>query len=65
MRMIFSRIALKDIFVRLKTCNKGQIYQRQSDLAISGGVYSHAYAKFHENKTLAKISEFTVYGISY
>ena len=51
--------------MRLKPCNKGQIYQRQSDLAISGGVYSHAYAKFHENKTLAKNSEFTVYGISY
>ena len=36
------------------------INKRQSDFAISRGFYFHEYAKFRENKVLAKISEFTV-----
>ena len=43
------------------------ISNQQRGIAISRGFYfretSHINAKFHENKTLAKISEFTV--VSY
>ena len=70
---LFSQMALKDIglFATFKIRDKGMIYlyisQRQSDLAISRGfIFSKlliAYAKFRENKVLAKISEFTVCAI--
>ena len=37
------------------------IYSKQrSDFAISQGFYFHETSQFRENKTLAKISEFTV-----
>ena len=60
-RILFSRIALKHIF---STLNSRQgawityISKLQCDFSNSWGFF--AYAKFRENKTLAKISEFTV-----
>ena len=70
-RNLFSRMALKDIFATLKFRDKGMIYPDQSTAKWSCHftrvLFSRnfayktlAYAKFRENKTLAKISEFTV-----
>ena len=61
-RTLFSGIALKDIFTTLKIrAWLTYISKRQIDFDISRGFYIHeTYAKFCENKTLAKISEFTV-----
>ena len=62
--ILFSQIALKDIDLRATENLRDQgittISTRQSDFAISRGLYFHATAKFRESKTLAKISEFTV-----
>ena len=66
MRILFSRIALKDIFVTLKIETRTwftYISKRQSDLAISRGFYFHETLQmrsFAKNETLTKISEFTV-----
>ena len=62
-RILFSRKALKDIFVTLKIRDFGMIYLHQKRtkefFAISRGFYLRE-TLFLENKTLAKISEFTV-----
>ena len=63
-----SRKASKDVFATLKYVTETlvcYISKRQSDIAISHGFYffkiltMHTH-KFSENKTLAKISAFTV-----
>ena len=66
-RILFSRIlALKVIFTTLKNRDYGMIYLYQkTDRMISpfreGYIFTNfTYAKFRENSTLAKISEFTV-----
>ena len=51
--ILFSRIALKDKFATFKIRNL-DMSKRQSVFAISRGLI------FHENKILAKSSEFTV-----
>ena len=62
-RNLSSRIALKDIFATLKFMTKAcfnYVNTRQSDFVISRGFYYLETSKFLENKTLAKIIEFTV-----
>ena len=66
-RILFSRIALKDIFSDVKNS------QQKQDLAISindrmilpfreGFIFTKtSHPKFRENKVLTKISEFTVF----
>ena len=57
-------MALKDIFATLKIRDKGMIYlsTTKGSRHFTRVLFSRnfAYAKFRENKTLAKISEFTV-----
>ena len=64
-RILFSRIALKDVLVIWKFVTKARftyINKRQSDFAISRGVCFHEkYAKLRENKVLAKI--FRIYSM--
>ena len=68
-RMLFSRIAFKEIFncYVIYYVIFGMIYQHskgQRVLAISLGYFflrNSASAKFRENQTLAEFSEFTVY----
>ena len=57
-RILFLRIALKDIFVMLEIT---YISKRLVILAFCEDFIFTKYAKFRENKTLSKISEFTVY----
>ena len=65
-RRIFSRKALKDIFGTFKICDLDMIYLHQLStewFRHFGRVlfsWNSATSKFSENKTLAKISEFTV-----
>ena len=54
--MLFSPIALKDIFAMLNIRAWNIIYLHQSDFA---------WVAFCENETLAKVSEFTVYEPMY
>ena len=61
--ILFSRIVLKDIFAMFGIHRAFFTYicKQQNEFSISRGFYFHkTYAKFRENKTLAKISEFTV-----
>ena len=58
---------LKDLFAMLKICDKGMIYLHQLTTRVihpfrEGFIFAKTFAsaKFHENKTLAKIFEFTV-----
>ena len=67
-RILFLLIALKDIFATLKFVTRaGFTYmsKRQSDFCHFARVLflrKFAHEKFRENKTLMKISEFTVHG---
>ena len=62
--ILFSQIALKDIFTMLKFASWAcftYISKLHSDFAILRGFYFHeTYAKFRENKNLVKISQITV-----
>ena len=66
-KILFSRIALKDIFAMLEIRHLCMIYVYQLTTELSSHLArplisrNFAYAKFRENKTLAKILEFTVY----
>ena len=68
-RISISRMALKDIFATLKIHDKGKIYTYQSTtewsrhftrVLLSRNLACICESKFRENKSLAKISEFTV-----
>ena len=65
-RILFSRIALKDIFSMLKNCDFGLINLHQKRTKrfryFAWVLFSRnsVAGKFRKNKTLAKISEFTV-----
>ena len=67
-RILFLQIALKYIFVTFKICDKGVIYLYQKKTEwlhqfvriLFSRNFAYANAKFRENKTLAKISKFTV-----
>ena len=63
-RILFSQIALKDIFVTLKIHDYGMIYIYRHDRVVSAFreyLIFTKLRKFRENKTLAKNSEFTVW----
>ena len=65
-RILFSRIALKHIFATLNKnlCQGRDLLMSVNDRVISPicgeFIFTQLSAKFRENKTLAKISEFTV-----
>ena len=59
--ILFSRIALKDILATFKIRNLGMIYLYISKIRRDfAKVYFHETSHLRENKTLAKICEFTV-----
>ena len=70
-RVLFSRTVIKDIFAMLQICDNGKIYlyhlTKEQFCHFAGILFSQnfAYAKFCKNKSLTKISEFTVHMQSY
>ena len=61
-RIVFSRIALKDILVMRKFATKMSINDRVVLPYREGFIFTKLRTKFRENKVLTKNSEFTVYG---
>ena len=65
MRFLFSRIGFKDIICYINNSRLGYdlpklVNNRVISPFCKGFIFKKLFAKFHENKTLAKISKFTV-----
>ena len=61
MRILFSRITLKDIFAKYKRCDIGMVKDKEFLPFHEGFIFGKAAsAKFRKNKTLGKNSKFTV-----